>query len=346
MGTVGTDGRDDLTGDLPRSPSGRVPQWVLDEAERREREQLAPLRITHEQWAQAETRVTDDGPAPRRTTRSTGDRVLSVVVVVLVVAVGVLAFVRTLWGHPDGFAGAWRDMLSGQSLTLEREPPEEPGVQPDGTLVLEDGSEYRLSRTPAGSGEGDEAGDAALGQPLTWSSCHPISYVVDTTGAPDDFVDRIDAAAAEVEAATGLTLVSEGVVTEPAGPRDAWQPERYGQRWAPVLIRWSDEATVPELEGTIAGLATTTYAPDPATGVTFRVSAVVDLDVTLLEWPAVRGDPSYVSTLRHELGHVVGLDHVDDPTELMHPSSGYARTFATGDLAGLDELGRGPCAQG
>ena len=46
----------------------------------------------------------------------------------------------------------------------------------------------------------------------------------------------------------------------------------------------------------------------------------------------------------HELGHVVGLDHVEDPTRLMNPVGGDEVTdFATGDLLGLAQLGRGRC---
>ncbi len=46
----------------------------------------------------------------------------------------------------------------------------------------------------------------------------------------------------------------------------------------------------------------------------------------------------------HELVHVVGLAHVDDPTELMHPESQDGVTaLGPGDRAGLARLGQGPC---
>jgi hypothetical protein len=41
----------------------------------------------------------------------------------------------------------------------------------------------------------------------------------------------------------------------------------------------------------------------------------------------------------------VGLDHVDDPAQLMYPTTGMP-TFQAGDLTGLAELGRGDCAPG
>jgi predicted Zn-dependent protease len=47
----------------------------------------------------------------------------------------------------------------------------------------------------------------------------------------------------------------------------------------------------------------------------------------------------------HELGHLVGLGHVEDPTQLMHAETG-AQTggFGAGDLRGLHLLGSGECA--
>ena len=49
------------------------------------------------------------------------------------------------------------------------------------------------------------------------------------------------------------------------------------------------------------------------------------------------------AVIAHELGHLVGLDHVDDPTQLMYPSTGLATSFADGDLTGLARLGQGEC---
>ncbi len=46
----------------------------------------------------------------------------------------------------------------------------------------------------------------------------------------------------------------------------------------------------------------------------------------------------------HELAHLVGLDHVDDDSQLLHPETVRGVTdYAAGDLTGLSRLGQGPC---
>jgi predicted Zn-dependent protease len=52
------------------------------------------------------------------------------------------------------------------------------------------------------------------------------------------------------------------------------------------------------------------------------------------------------AVILHELGHLVGLDHVSDAEQLMFPTANHARDFSDGDLAGLVQLGQGACVPG
>jgi hypothetical protein len=180
--------------------------------------------------------------------------------------------------------------------------------------------------------------------PVAWSPCRPVHLVVDPTGAPEGFADLVTVVAGEITAATGLVLTVDGTTTEAASAeRPAYLPEQYGDRWAPVLVRFSDAATVPDLTGDVVGVAGTQTVHDRIAGVSFLVSGSVYLDATLLTDPGAL--EWYPEVLRHEMAHLVGLDHVDDPAQLMYPTT-TVHGFQAGDLAGLALVGQGACAPG
>ena len=180
--------------------------------------------------------------------------------------------------------------------------------------------------------------------PVAYDPCRPVHYVVRPDGAPPG-ADRLVAdAVAEVAAATGLRFVHDGPTDEAfSESRPLHQPDRYGDRWAPVLLTWATPAEAPGLAGTVAGLGGSDAVS--AGGPWVYVTGAVTVDAA---WAAAaarssdgRGDVRAV--LVHELAHVVGLDHVDDPTQLMHPENDGQRELGSGDRAGLAELGRGAC---
>ncbi len=153
-------------------------------------------------------------------------------------------------------------------------------------------------------------------------------------------------AVAELARATGLQLVLEGQTDEAPrlGDRPSFQPERYGDRWTPVLVAWSDPAEVAALEGDVAGIGGSAAHAPSGESLTY-VTGSVTLDGPQLQ--AIGQQPGGYRRARavvlHELAHVLGLGHVEDPTHLMHPQSTIATALYPGDLAGLAALGRGPC---
>ena len=182
--------------------------------------------------------------------------------------------------------------------------------------------------------------------PIAWSPCRQIHVVVNPAGAPSDFADRVSAALTLASAYSGLRFVVDGTTDEaPSTQRAPFQPQRYGDQWVPVLIAMASAEQVPELAGDVVGVALTAGAVEPSVGLQVRVSGIVYVDVEVLDRPEIQGSPMYEAVLRHELGHMLGLGHVDDPSQLMNPTATQS-LYQVGDQTGLALLGAGSCAPG
>lgn len=183
---------------------------------------------------------------------------------------------------------------------------------------------------------------------IAYDPCRPVHYVVRPDNAPSGSEGLVQEAVAEVSAATGLQFVDDGTTTEaPSEERDLYQPELYGETWVPVLITWSSPAEIPGLAGDVAGLGGSDYAQSPGQPLVF-VGGQVQLDAPdAVQTLLIPGGRAYLKALvMHELAHVVGLDHIDDPHELMFEENTGRISFGEGDRAGLALLGTGPCAPG
>lgn len=183
--------------------------------------------------------------------------------------------------------------------------------------------------------------------PVTYSPCRPIHYVVRPDGQPPEGDALLATALARISDASGLRFVADGPTEEaPGKDRAAYQPQRYGNRWAPVLIAWSTPAETPELAGDVAGSAGS--ASVVSDGRSYYVTGEVVLDgpsIAQLVADGPNGQAVAEGIVTHELAHLVGLGHVDDPGELMNPTATLSQTYlANGDLAGLARMGTGPCA--
>jgi hypothetical protein len=200
---------------------------------------------------------------------------------------------------------------------------------------------------PAGEGGYAVLGRQPDGEAVRWDPCRPVRYVVDSRTAPagGDFLLRD--ALARVQQLTGLVFVDEGPTGEsPDDERSSLQPERYGQRWAPVLVSWSDPAAATRLAGDVAGYAGPQRVPGAEPGTDRYVSGQLVLDGPQLA--AMAGGQAGLARARavvlHELAHLVGLDHVDDPGQLMYPATTpLVVDFADGDLRGLAAVSGGRC---
>ena len=299
---------------LRTSPSGRVPQWVLDEADGR-----APVVEQWRSWTPA-------GPPRWRRRNWTG--VGTAILVVAVVGLGVVA------EHLGVLPGA-RPVASADVPSPGVEAADEPLGSPP--------------PAPAGGGAYEFMAVQDDGvTPVAYDPCRPLHYVVRPSNAPFGGDQLVQDAVARISAVTGLQFVFDGVTDEaPSRPRELFQPDRYGDRWAPLLITWDTVSENADLAADVAGLGGSTpvrRADGPLVYVTGSVSLDAVQFADILARPG--GAEEARAIVLHELGHAVGLGHVSDPTQLMYPTTSAVLDFAGGDLAGLARLGAGACESG
>ncbi len=180
------------------------------------------------------------------------------------------------------------------------------------------------------------------GRPVRWNPCEPIHYVVNLGAAPTGSLQDVQDAVLRITSATGIAFVFDGLSDEvPTRERPVFQPDRYGDRWAPVLIGWVDPRTSSfdfDPGGReAAGVAGPLY-PHPGQS-TIYVSGVVAINVADPNPPGFGSQGAQGPVVLHELAHVMGLGHYKAIGELMEPSGGGMTDFGPGDLQGLRELG-------
>lgn len=309
-------------GRIRRSPTGRVPQWVLDEALGKTVDPVPFRGATAPILA-----------PPRRSRRKGRLRFRLLVGVALIGLAGGAAL------HLDPQAGQGLSVAAPAGLRAANAPP--PGFEEAGSPL---GTPPEFGDVPEGQGFRFLRRDQASDRPVTWSPCRPIHYIVRPDNAPPGGDAMILDAMARVSFATRLTLINDGPTTEgPSEDRAAYQRDRYGDRWAPVLISWATPSEVPDFGVDIVGEAGPIAVRTPSGGLTY-VSGVVYLDPVAIQEIRLRmGAAAATTVVLHELGHLVGLAHVDDVNQIMFPRGGQVADYQQGDRVGLGALGKGPC---
>jgi len=207
-------------------------------------------------------------------------------------------------------------------------------------VAADDGS-FRLLTKPTESGP----------VVIRWNPCQDaITYKVNTTHAREtrrgvaaarararkEVVSAMD----KVSAASGLPLTYTGTTRQIPTGDDWWQKQDQESEIVVAFVsRAAGHSTL--LSGGSWGEGGQVYKYDGATVVTGRGFAVFDRDKARRLAAGFGPGTTRGNLILHELGHVMGLDHVRDARQLMNPAitSRSPNGFAAGDRAGLAELG-------
>jgi hypothetical protein len=187
--------------------------------------------------------------------------------------------------------------------------------------------------------------ERVAGEPVRWDPCQTITYAVNTGAASPPVIPDLRQALRRVTEATGIPFRPVGHTGESFFR--AYERMRYEgverseliviwvdhERYEGILRRVGDRRPSIAFAKTMAGV----YADEDQY---FGGIIVIDEDATATRGFAYRY--THGSVLLHELGHIMGLDHVKDPDQLMysgrHPNFGL-RDYGPGDLEGLRRLG-------
>jgi hypothetical protein len=306
------------------SPTGRVPQWVLDEA--------AGLPVTPVPFRGSTAGL--GGPPGRRPRRRLRGGIAGGVVLALGCAVAVVYAADLPEGGGLVMANAPGTVAREGWPTPGKDEAESPLGSPAAAPDLPEGAAYRFIAH-------QDDGVA----PVAWSPCRPIRFVTRPDNAIIGGAALITQSARELSAVTGLSIVDGGLTTEgPSREREAYQPERYGDRWAPVLIAWATPEEIPDFSIDVAGQGGAQQVRT-SSGDEAYVSGILYLDPTKIEQARiVWGEDVARSVILHEFAHLLGLDHVTDESSLMFPQASTEWAgLSEGDRAGLAALGRGAC---
>jgi hypothetical protein len=182
--------------------------------------------------------------------------------------------------------------------------------------------------------------------PVTYDPCEVIQVEINNNLAPPAGNQIVRRALDVVSHATGLQFAVEGTTDRlPNKLGVAPSMEALGGDWPPVLLAWTTPDQLPDLSGDIAGVGGSQAVKDALRKHWRFVTGTVALDAPALADMLTQpnGHRLAQAIVMHELGHLVGLGHVDDPAELMHEDNLGLVTFGPGDLEGLAQLGGGQC---
>jgi hypothetical protein len=171
--------------------------------------------------------------------------------------------------------------------------------------------------------------------PARWDGCAAIPYRINLDRAPAGAKTDVGTAVKMISDATGLTFRYAG--SSDVIPTEKWDTGGSGT----IVFAWA----TPDQTDVLSEVAHANGGAGTSEGRYVSGSVVLNSRFNDVYRSGRGPGRTRVNLIAHELAHVVGLDHTDDPTRLMNPSLSDMTPDgpSAADLAGLRKLGPTGC---
>jgi hypothetical protein len=185
-------------------------------------------------------------------------------------------------------------------------------------------------------------------RPIRFNPCAPIHYIINPADAPPGGVADVRQAFRMIAEAGGYTFVDDGLTDADRFNfgRQAYDPARYGERWAPIVVSWARLGSVGRNDVVVAGMGNGQVVDGAIVTGMLNLNADARIDISR-ETPIPDGFGEGISwgrVILHELGHVFGLGHVQSKNSIMHEAlleQTLSRTeYGVGDIQAWRQIGR------